>query len=93
MKKTNKVLATILILAALLILPACESLSRVGKTIDSSMRGLNREIVVYNSAGKEIFKGEGMVDVESNEYGNKVLFDLDGKRHIFYNCSVSIIEK
>ncbi len=36
---------------------------------------------------------EGKIDVQDTEYGNKVLFDLNGKRVVIYNATVITEEK
>lgn len=55
--------------------------------------GLNREVIVYSMTGEELFRVEGQIDIQENDNGTKVLFDLNGKRYVFYNCSVIVIEK
>lgn len=55
--------------------------------------GLDRIVTVYDNSGNPIATYEGKIDIEESEYGNKVKFDLDGKRVILYNCSVIIEEK
>lgn len=93
-KMTAKRIFSVFVLVFMILaLTSCEACDRTMKTINSNIRGLEREITVYNNSGEIIFEGEGTIDVESTEYGNKVLFDLDGKRYAFYNCSVMIIEK
>ena len=95
MKKTQikRVISVLMIALLIIALTSCEACNRVQKSIDSSFNGLERKITVYNSAGKLIFEDEGVIDVAENEYGNKVIFDMDGKRYAFYNCSVMIVEK
>lgn len=89
MKKRFLALA-ILITSALV---GCESLERASKNWDSEFGGLNREVVVYSQDGKEIKRYKGKFDIQANEYGNKVLFDVDGKRVIIYNAIVIAEEK
>lgn len=55
--------------------------------------GLDRTVTVYDSSGNQIAVYEGKIDIEDSEYGNKVKFDLDGKRVMLYNCSVIVEEK
>lgn len=55
--------------------------------------GITRSVEVYDQAGNLIKTYEGKLDVQNNEYGNKVLFDLDGKRTIIYNATVIVQEK
>jgi len=56
------------------------------------MGGLKRTAKVYSSDGDLIAQYEGKFDVQSSEFGNKVLFDIDGKRVIIYNATVIVEE-
>ena len=69
----------------------CSSCERSCKSWDSEFGGLNRIVNVYSYDGQLLASYEGMIDVEENE--SKVLFDLDGKRYIYYNAVVEVIEK
>ncbi|WCR27466.1 hypothetical protein L3476_01405 [Paenibacillus thiaminolyticus] len=55
--------------------------------------GLERTVKVYSSDGTLIHEYEGKIDIKDTEYGNKVLFDLDGKRIVIYNATVITEEK
>ncbi|BFH69792.1 MAG: hypothetical protein E6230_20685 [Paenibacillus dendritiformis] len=55
--------------------------------------GLERTVKVYSSDGTLIQEYEGKIDIKDTEYGNKVLFDLDGKRIVIYNATVVTEEK
>ncbi|MBP3414444.1 MAG: hypothetical protein J6L81_04510 [Clostridia bacterium] len=69
----------------------CASLQRSCKTCESEMTGgLDRTVNVYSYDGKLLASYSGKIDVEENE--TKVLFDLDGKRYIYYNAIVEVIE-
>lgn len=71
---------------------SCSSCDRLGKSIDSNVNGgLNRTVTVYDYTGNVIAKYKGRIDVQVNE--SKVLFDMDGKRYIYYNAVVEVIEK
>jgi len=85
----------ILIIALVLVLSSCgESFSRSVKTFKSEYAGgLERSVKVYASSGELLETYEGRLDVEANEFGNKVLFDVDGKRVIIYNATVIVEEK
>lgn len=89
----KKVLAIILAIIVICIsFTGCASFDRSMKTIHSDFGGgLDRIVVVYSMTGEEIARYEGKIDIEENE--SKVLFDLDGKRYIYYNCLVEVIEK
>lgn len=99
MKNTRKnkiIIAAVLavVLCATLALSACEgcaSWERSCKTCQSEMAGgLNRTVNVYSYDGTLIATYTGRIDIEENE--SKVLFDLDGKRYIYYNALVEVIE-
>lgn len=59
--------------------------------------GITREIVITAEDGREIFRYEGKVDVESNHEDNYIKFEgEDGKRYIIYygiQDTITIIEK
>ncbi|MCK5154737.1 MAG: hypothetical protein KAQ93_10300 [Spirochaetales bacterium] len=92
MKKIIIILAAILIVTTL---SGCgESFQRSVKSFTSEYTGgLERKVEVYSSSGQLLKTYEGKLDIESNEYGNKVLFDFDGKRIIIYNATVIVEEK
>jgi len=82
-----------ILLVSFSLLGCTESMQRELKTFTSEYAGgLNRKVSVYSSTGELIAEYEGKIDVESNEYGNKVLFDLNGKRVILYNALVVVEE-
>ena len=91
MKKTfAKIIVCVLLIATMFT--GCASLERSWKTTKSDFGGgLERIVVVYSMTGEEIARYEGKIDIEENN--SKVLFDLDGKRYIYYNCLVEVIEK
>ncbi|EAR08592.1 hypothetical protein [Reinekea blandensis] len=82
------------VLLAVLVLASCtESFQREMKTTVSEFTGgLSRSAKVYSSDGDLIAQYEGKFDVQSSEFGNKVLFDVDGKRVIIYNAIVIVEE-
>lgn len=81
-------------IAAILVSGAsCSSCERMGKDIGSDFSGgLNRVINVYNADGKIIKTYKGKVDMESNDSG-VAKFELNGKRYMYYNCFVEVIEQ
>lgn len=85
-------LLSVLMLA--FVVSACtESFQREMKTTVSEFTGgLNRSAKVYSSDGDLIAQYEGKFDVQSSEFGNKVLFDVDGKRVVIYNAIVIVEE-
>ncbi|RAW17077.1 hypothetical protein DC345_08235 [Paenibacillus taichungensis] len=67
---------------------------RALKTMRSNNAGgLERVVKVYSDSGELIQTYEGKIDLQDTEYGNKVLFDLDGKRIVIYNATVISEEK
>ncbi|MFC4620060.1 hypothetical protein ACFO4N_15210 [Camelliibacillus cellulosilyticus] len=55
--------------------------------------GLERTVKVYSNSGKLLKEYHGKIDIKDTEYGNKVLFDLNGKRIVIYNATVITEEK
>ncbi len=94
--KRKLILAIILLVflaAAIFFLMNSTSVGRAFKSCQSDMTGgLYREVNVYTPTGELIAHYEGKIDIEENETGGKVLFDMDGKRYIYYNCLVEVIE-
>lgn len=81
------------VLTMMLVFSGFASLERFSKTIDSDLNGgLDRTVVIYTYTGEELARYEGKIDLETTD-GGKLLFDLDGKRYIYYNCTVEVIEK
>lgn len=86
----KKIIAMILVLTMMILATGCgESWEREMKSFDSEYGGgLNRTITIYDQNGQAIKQYKGKVDIQDSEYGNKVLFDLDGKRVVIYNAVV-----
>lgn len=86
------ILAIILLIAAVyFIMPS--SLKREIKDVKSDWTGgLNRHLTVYTADGNVLAEYDGKIDLESNESG-VVKFDFKGKRYMYYNCFVEVIEK
>lgn len=94
--KTKKILAiclTILMLVfGLMFTFGCSSCDRSMKSCTSDVSGgLYRIVNVYDYQGDKIASYEGQIDIQENN--TKVLFDLNGKRYVYYNCLVEVIEK
>jgi hypothetical protein len=90
----RKVLIGAVLLGITLASTGCASWSRFVKSWDSNLNdGLNRKMEVYSTTGQLLRTYEGTFDIKENESGSKVLFDLDGKRHIIYNATVIVDEK
>lgn len=93
MKKNVLILMAIAMCAVVLSLSSCSSCSREMKTWQSDISGgLDRIVTVYSLDGKVLQTYEGKIDVQSSE-GGKVLFDYNGKRIVWYNTPISVIEK
>ena len=59
--------------------------------------GIEREIIITAEDGREIFRYDGKIDIESNHQDNYIKFDDErGKRYIIYygiQDTITIIEK
>lgn len=59
--------------------------------------GIEREITITTEDGREVFRYQGKIDVESDHTDNYIKFESeDGKRYIIYygiQDTVKIIEK
>lgn len=49
-----------------------------------------RTVNILNADGKIIKSYTGIIDIEDND-GGYVIFDLDGKRYMYFNCYVESI--
>jgi hypothetical protein len=88
------IIFTVLILMVIVLSGCGESFQRSVKSFTSEYTGgLERKVEVYSSSGQLLKTYEGKLDIETNEYGSKVLFDMDGKRTIIYNATVIVEEK
>ncbi|MCY8009721.1 DUF5052 family protein [Bacillus haynesii] len=88
----KKFIVTIAVLLLVVVITGCESWNRMTKDFDSAHNGLERTATVYDQNGNKIKTYKGKFDVEINDYGNKVKFDLNGKR-IMINNAVVIVEE
>lgn len=69
------------------------STQRSCKSCSSNMAGgLNRVVNVYSLDGNLIATYEGIIDIDNNSNGS-VMFDLNGKRYVYYNAIIEVIEK
>lgn len=77
------------IILILVIVSNTASFRRTIKSFTSDFTGgIPRVVSVYDQSGNLLRTYEGIIDVQENTYGNKVLFDLDGKRYVIYNAIV-----
>ena len=86
------VIVVVLIIGAVIFFSR-SSTQRSLKDFESEYSGgLNRTVNVYSYDGKKIASYEGRIDVAENVNGT-VKFELKGKRYIYYNALVEVIEK
>lgn len=84
----------LVIVGALVFLANTASGQRLIKSVISDTTGgLDRTVTVYDYGGNKLKTYEGKIDVEENSNGNKVFFELDGKRVVIYNAVVISEEK
>lgn len=90
----KKKLAIFIVVATLAVsLSSCSSFERWGKSTYSDFSGgLSRTVNIYSLDGKLIRTVKGKMDVQVSD-GGKVLFDLNGKRYVYYNCMVEVVEE
>jgi len=97
MIKLKRIALTVAALAVLFVLSGCTMETEVGERIakdqESAVNGLQRKAEVFDQNGNVIKTYRGRFDVEVNEYGNKVKFDISGKRVLIYNATVVIEEQ
>ena len=93
MKKRNIIKIVLSSIFITLMLTSCTaSCDRWKKDMGSNWGGgLERVINVYSMDGKLIASHEGKIDIEDRE--NSILFDLDGKRYVYYNAIIEVVEK
>lgn len=91
MKRLGLIIGMLAISAAMI---GCQTIDSMKKDFESDTKGLDRKIEVYDGSGNLIKTYEGEdVRVDTNEYGNKVIFIIDGKRTALYNATVVVEEK
>ena len=90
MKK--KIVGIVLTLVLVLgTVTGCASLDRAVTDVKSEVsNGLDRTINIYTLTGEPIATYKGKIDIEVSE-GGKVKFDHNGKRYIYYNCTIETI--
>lgn len=99
MDKVKKIVMIVAgVVVALLIIGAIIFFSRSStqrslKDFESEYSGgLDRIVNVYSYDGKKLASYEGRIDVAENVNGT-VKFELKGRRYIYYNALVEVIEK
>ena len=87
------ILLVVCIFFGLIYVFSPSSLKRKVKDVESNWTGgLNRHLTVYTADGNILAQYDGKIDLEQNESG-VVKFDYKGKRYMYYNCFVEVIEK
>ena len=84
----------LVLLSALLcaLLCGCASVERSCKSCKSELNGgLDRIVIVYDMNGNEMARYEGKLDLATED--GCVQFEYYGKRIVWYNAIVSVIEK
>lgn len=80
-------------LFAVFVFTGCASCERSCKSCASDMNGgLNRVVNIYTYGGELIASYEGKIDIDDNTNGS-IMFDMDGKRYVYYNAIIEVIEK
>ena len=99
LKTLTKILGIIIaILVAIIIIGGIIFFSRSStqrklKDIESEYSGgLDRHINVYSMDGDKLAEYDGRIDIAERD-GGVVKFQLKGKRYIYYNAIVEVIEK
>lgn len=91
--KFRKFLIALIMGVSIVGLAGCASTARACKSCDSNMSGgLNRIVNIYSLDGNLIATYEGLIDIDDNSNGS-IMFDLDGKRYVYYNAIIEVIEK
>lgn len=90
--KVNKLLAISIATLGILSFTGCSaSFQRSMTDMKSNWNGgLNRTINVYTYSGDLIATYTGKIDIDDTTEGY-VKFDFDGKRYIYYNCTIETI--
>lgn len=91
--KFRKFLVALIMGVSIIGLAGCASTARACKSCNSNMNGgLNRIVNIYSLDGNLIATYEGLIDIDDNSNGS-IMFDLDGKRYVYYNAIIEVIEK
>ena len=93
MKKLKRLLVIITLSLLFLTLAGCASIQRDCKDCQSDVSGgLDRIVIVYDMMGNEIKRYEGKIDLPVREDA-RIEFEYNGKRIIWYNAVIEIVEK
>lgn len=93
MKHFFRTMAILCLLVTFFVFSGCASCDRQLKSCNSDINGgLERVVNVYSYDGDLIATYEGKIDIDNNQNGS-VMFDLNGKRYVYYNAIIEVIEK
>lgn len=88
----KKILAFALSAVVAMSFTGCASFNTAMNDLKSDMYGgFQRVIRVYTLSGDLIAEYEGKIYIVSDSDSGYIKFDFDGKRYIYYNCSVETI--
>lgn len=94
----RRIIAKILIMFMLCMMfllgTGCASCERGLKSCNSDLNGgLHRTLNVYSLDGQLLATYEGKIDIDDNANNNSIMFELNGKRYVYYNAIIEVIEK
>ena len=88
-----RTLAIVALFTTLGLVGCTASCEREMKSCNSNMNGgLQRVVNIYTLDGELIATYEGLIDIDDNSNGS-IMFDMNGKRYVYYNAIVEVIEK
>lgn len=91
--KLKKVIMGATLMLGVITLAGCASTQRACKSCQSDMDGgLERIVNIYSLNGKLLATYEGFFDIDDNSNGS-IMFDIDGKRYVYYNAIIEVIEQ
>ena len=91
--KFKKFVLMIVLTVGILAIAGCASTQRSCKSCQSDIAGgLDRIVNIYTLNGELLATYEGLIDIDDNE-NDSIMFDLDGKRYVYYNAIIEVIEK
>lgn len=86
-------LVVLAIVAVIYFMTGTATFKRNIKNIRSEVTGgLERTVKIYSINGELLAEHEGFIDVTFDDSG-RVLFELNGKRYVYQNAIVEVIEK
>lgn len=92
-KRIIRIVVSVLLVISLFVFCGCASCERSLKSCNADISGgLYRTVNVYSLDGKLLATYEGKIDIDNNTNGS-VMFDLDGRRYVYYHAIVEVIEK